>query len=363
MIIKHYKKITLLTSGILCFLILFTMVDVQGGNRDYYFEAANEDDQGLKASGRVTVSPFIIDNNGVEGITWTQIVKNTWCTGSGTIESPYVIANIKIDGEGINHCLLIMNSKVHFVIKTSDFSNALVSGIQLENVINSKIEYNQISNIFENGISLYNCDNNNLSKNTITNNKENGILVVQGENNLFYDNIIRSNYKDGINLAYCSNNNITENSVFSNYENGISILYSDNNLIFDNVAVYNRIDGISIIYSDDNEITENYLNSNSNNGIYLAYSEGNVLKYNELYSNLRSIKQFNCKDNTFEDNVGFVGEQASEGFSNIIFLFIFMIVVLILGLILLSIFMTIREKRRYKAYIKLKRMSFTKEKK
>ena len=77
------------------------------------------------------LSPFVIDGNGAEGMTWLKAEKNFWCSGEGTIDIPYVIKNIVIDAAVVQSCIRIVNSEKYFKIENCVFYNAPESGISL----------------------------------------------------------------------------------------------------------------------------------------------------------------------------------------------------------------------------------------
>jgi hypothetical protein len=97
----------------------------------------------LNFSGFCEISPIVIDNSGAEGLRWEEVESELWCDGLGSLEEPYVIENVMINGNGVGECLLIQNSDVYFIIRNSIFYNsgntnspAVEAGIKLNNVDN-----------------------------------------------------------------------------------------------------------------------------------------------------------------------------------------------------------------------------------
>ncbi|MFX1501056.1 MAG: hypothetical protein ACFFDH_08850, partial [Promethearchaeota archaeon] len=68
--------------------------------------------------------PLVIDNTGNGDYTWSDILSFPWCSGSGTVSSPYIIDSIEIDGQGSGSCLTVQNSDTNFIINGSSFSNS-----------------------------------------------------------------------------------------------------------------------------------------------------------------------------------------------------------------------------------------------
>lgn len=103
-----------------------------------------------------------------------------WCSGSGTINDPYFIEGISIDGGGSDIGILIENTYKYFEIRNCTIYNAII-GIKTQNASNAKIYNNTIYSINgldgvspgSNGndgvgISILNCLNVNISFNEIS---------------------------------------------------------------------------------------------------------------------------------------------------------------------------------------------------
>jgi len=141
----------------------------------------------------INVDPIFIDDNDIN-YNWSKTNStNNWCTGNGTLTNPYVIYNITIDGGGVDNCLEIRNSEVHFKIIGCTFKNSgsKKSGIYLQDVINGSIINNVIkSNGY--GIRLKSSSENNLTLNKLIENKI-GVRLEDGVG-FSEDNKIWRNY-------------------------------------------------------------------------------------------------------------------------------------------------------------------------
>ncbi len=247
----------------------------------------------------VTLSPFIIDNNGgtPSSITWAQAVTYSWCSGAGTKGNPYIIDNIAIDGLGTKDCLNIIDSSVYFIISNSIFYNSwsVGQGIRLNNVNNGKLD---TVTTFDHYHGIQVIGDNNEIVDSISYDNRYGI-EVRGTNNLISGNSVYDNQNDGIKLSSYGNNTIDSNSAWFN-DVGISLVGEGNdnvtnNLIHDNTAV-----GISFYLSSDSLAANNTVYKNGN-GIS-SNSNNNEYNGNEIYDNLATGIYISGRDNIIKDN-------------------------------------------------------------
>jgi len=192
---------------------------------------------------------IIIGNDG-----WALATAYEWCSGNGTLNDPYIIENLTINGQGVSYCIRIRDCNIFFKIKNCAISNA-TSGIILVDAFNGKLTTNKLSNNTF-GIHLKTSDNINISANSVSYNNKYGIYTYRSSNNI-----------------------IMENTASLNSENGIHLEFSNNNTILGNIA-----------------------NSNVNYGIFLFYSNDNLISENILVNNKDCIKEDNCLGNKFENN-------------------------------------------------------------
>ena len=99
-------------------------------------------------------SPILVDDADPNS-NWSKTAsENEWCTGNGTLENPYLIENLVIDGNGTaKYCVEIRNSRAYFVVKNCVTYNARLAGIRLENTTNGLVK-NSKSSKNDCGISL-----------------------------------------------------------------------------------------------------------------------------------------------------------------------------------------------------------------
>lgn len=237
----------------------------------------------LNSSGSWNLSPLIIDDSGSGDYTWSQAVLQPWCSGSGTINNPYVIENITIDAVDSGNGLIVRNSNVYFIIFNSSFLNAgpatSDAGIRLINtnhgqIINNYLYHNQV------GIKLDNSRYNLLEENNF---KISHIIAIDmGQNcdfNEIFDNDINNNYR-GMTFVDCDNNMIKGNEISFTTRTGIACWNSNYNLFFNNTINFAG----NIGFGFDGDCTNNIIDSNSlsynDHGIWLCHEN-----YHNIYSN------------------------------------------------------------------------------
>jgi len=235
------------------------------GNQDYYPIW----DDGFEGT------PIYIDGqaSGIKAHNWTWASNKIWCSGSGTLENPYIIKNLTIDATGGEYGIQIKNSKVHFKIQNCTIFNSgntidVDSCVKLNNVSNGQISYNNLAN---NGSGIY------------------SILLINSNNNNINHNIATNNTNIGIILISSNNNTIMYNNVSNNGQHGIYCKYSDFNNFSFNYLQYNTLDGFLIEWSCDNNIVfNNTINKNPGNGIRIKFRLGGVNsnQYNKFFNNI-----------------------------------------------------------------------------
>jgi len=258
----------------------------------------------------LTGTPIVIDNN------WSNTRDMyDWCTGLGTVDQPFVIENVTIDGMQKSNCITITNTNEYFEIRnctiyntTSDWSSIYQKGIYIEYVDNGKIldcyftqhnytcigigfgsdiviEDNTIENYGFLGMLIEMSDNITISSNNMTNGGY-GVYVCVIFDSDITNNRITNSY-NGIRLQHYVVDNLDNhtNYIAHNFlknitSSAIDISYMNNNTVYDNEisqcygwAISNR--------ARDNKIIKNTITNSSKgigggkggNLIYLNYIE------------------------------------------------------------------------------------------
>lgn len=246
-----------------------------------------------------------IDDDGgdLHGITWAEAAIYDWCSGSGTLNDPYVLEDLLISnmsnpyGNGIS----VRDSTAYFVINNCTIFNSY-AGIALSNVDNGKLIANNCSNKNNVGILLFpHCNYNNITGNTVSNNNYCGICLVSSCNdNTITGNTANNNTYYGIYLDNeCNDNNITDNTAHDN-DFGIYLSYSHDNLIFNN----DLLNYIENIHEEGcwNVFQENLIQG-AQIGINLDNSTGNEIDSNTFINNGIGIMIRNSADNSVLYNI------------------------------------------------------------
>jgi len=258
---------------IIFFLFISLFLSLTFNKSEIIKEAAdkNEDSREINNLGHhlensgfwnLTGSPIFIDDCRSKW-NWEKIAsENEWCFGSGTLDDPYIIENVIINGKNSGSCITIRNSDVYFIIKNCILYNSgwsifnWGSGIKLINTNNGKLLNNNCSYNNGYGILQIRCSNNNISGNIVNYNSHHGIYSWRSDDNYILENEINYNEINGVYFWFCDRNNISGNAINYN-QNGINLIMSNNNLI-----------------------TFNYLVGN-NVSIYQFWSFGNIIKNNK----------------------------------------------------------------------------------
>ena len=269
-----------------------TGCNFKGGiyNAEYY----EENDMKLKRAGfwDLTGTRIYIDDSDPD-YNWSKTAAdNDWCSGEGTLDDPYIIENVTIDGEDIDSCITIFNSDVHFIIRNCTLFNAREEwdrgGIRLERVEHGLIINNTLRDCY-NGIHINdNCINITIVENVARNNILNAFDIAGLSYSNISHNLFRNNDYWGIDMAISHDNLISwntfkDNSLAVTWDGGGILLdWSDDNEITHNDIIHNNRAGIYIDeYSNNNDICDNYLTQNTH-GIELGGQNGN----NNIYRNI-----------------------------------------------------------------------------
>ncbi|MFW9939438.1 MAG: nitrous oxide reductase family maturation protein NosD [Candidatus Thorarchaeota archaeon] len=247
----------------------------------------------LKRAGFWETGPIsITDDNPASNWLMTAATYD-WCSGSGTIEDPYLIENVTINGGGANLCISVSNSKVPFIIRNCTVYNFNKRGIGLSNTENGRIINNTIyggSSVGDPcyGIHLRNSSSNIVTRNDITN--MNG--PSQYDSGLCIEAYGGEEYGDN-----CLNNNVSNNYIYD-IDCGIRLtaaFWSVDDKCNHNYIIGNRIENSKykgiILQSQSgtcnyNVVRDNNINNSGSDGIYL--SRGGTIgpcNYNMIFNN------------------------------------------------------------------------------
>jgi parallel beta-helix repeat protein len=259
----------------------------------------------LRTSGHWNLAPFVIDDSGEGDYTWEDASAETWCSGSGTFEEPYLIENVTIDGGNLGNCITINNSLKYFRIENCTvFNSGSYAGIHLDHAGNGSLINNNCSFNNKYGIVLSNSDNSTVSGNTANNNSYIGMSISNSDNTTISGNTANNNSFIGISLYYSDNSTVSGNTANNNTKNGIFIIYSDNTTISGNTANNNSYYGIRLYYSNHTTVSGNTANNNSYYGINLSYSNHNTVSGNTANNNQHNgIYLYYSNNNTLSGNI------------------------------------------------------------
>ncbi|MBN1214701.1 MAG: right-handed parallel beta-helix repeat-containing protein [Candidatus Lokiarchaeota archaeon] len=166
---------------------------------------------------------------------WTWAENQSWCSGEGTIDNPYKINNLSIDGKENSIPIHIINSDKYFnitncvlynSIKTEEYNEFYSAGVVLENVSNGIIYNNNCSFNLGYGIFVRSSINITIQDNIIDTNIRGGIRIDESENLYIIRNIIdvydTIYWNFGLNMINCNNSYIYRNQ-FGTVKTGISL--------------------------------------------------------------------------------------------------------------------------------------------
>lgn len=206
--------------------------------------------------------------------------------GDGTVGTPWIIENLRIDGAGYGYGIYVGNTTDYFVIRdsylygaaggTSGWPYTPDSGLVLNNVTNGIAAGNVFTGNAWAGAYVYMCQGVALYNNTATSNYM-GIYVRSSSYSTFDGNVVSGNYA-GI-WAYGSTGNVISNNSVSYNFPGMLLAASDGNLVADNSVFQNTYYGIWSHGSSGNRLFDNDLLSNHGSGT--VYSSLHVQGYDD----------------------------------------------------------------------------------
>jgi len=178
--------------------------------------------------------------------------------GNGTLDSPYIIENLNIDGDGSESCINISNTNKYFTIQNCSLKNRdLTPTIRFTNVSFGEIYNNEV---FQGEIFINNCKNITFSDNYLFN--KSGSRLINANLSIIENNTFLNCSE--ILLINCSENIIQNNYMRYSFERGIILFGSENNIIRNNEIYDGEWFGIALFSeSKNNLIKNNYIFNNS----------------------------------------------------------------------------------------------------
>jgi len=258
-----------------------------------------------------------------------------WCSGNGTPDDPYTIADVVVDGQNASVCITIKSTSESFIIRNCTIYNSTGQGIKLDHARNGTIEG---CRIYDNlvGVGLTYTENITITNNFIHDNEWYGVgLTLDTNLTHISDNLIYSNGGEGVyasptsrfssfinnsvynNLAkglYLtlsftlglgwneSNCLIINNSVHDNAGIGISVTNTRNCTMWNNSVYNNRGWGIDTYRCNDSVIFGNTVYNNSERGIHFFTGGNTRISNNTIYENGIGLLEASAGDNVIANN-------------------------------------------------------------
>lgn len=250
-----------------------------------YMESNIYDNGGILTGETNKIIAAILVDDSLNNYQWEDIKASyPWCTGQGSLENPYIIENVYVDGLYMGNTYIhyaniyIRHSNAHFIIKSCSLH---------------RCGANERGSIF-----LYNVSNGVIVDNEFTFNG-NSIHLFESHNFIIKDNYLESNHEFTVGTGkaiWCDG-----------YGNGEG---SCNNIIESNVII-NHYDGIVAHFSKNLNIRKNFLNNTlfghyPDSGIYLSCTNYSSISFNTFAGDyadfweegINIITQDGCENNS-----------------------------------------------------------------
>lgn len=180
----------------------------------------------------ISMNPVMIDES--------YNFHNSYFTGSGTRDDPYILSGMIIDGN--DYCVMIVNISKYIVFRDIIFRFAYLNFISLNNVSNIRFEDSRIEGRPDgHAIGVISKKSSRVGLHNITfNNLASGVVLAQTDHSVVEDSRIYLNQK-GIILTNSSNVILRNNRVFANREYGIYLDQETTNCtVYANEVGWNR---------------------------------------------------------------------------------------------------------------------------
>ena len=282
---------------IIVFLIISSILSINYscnkslGNNDFNLENLKSSPARPAESGNI-----IIDNN------WTATKVAGICTGNGTYSEPYIIEDLKLEGNGWTwSCIVIKNSDEFFIIEnctlyTLEYKYSYA--INMYNVQNGLIINNNCSTS-RTAICLFYCSKINVSINTIEDVKYLPAIYLEHSNN----NSILDNKIDNCDLYGIHITNSRDNEVLKNDLNGcgLEITGSIEELRSNSIDSTNKVNGKPLYYYCD-EINLGLDNFTNAGQVILINCNQSLISHLNTINGSIGISLYYCNNNTIAEN-------------------------------------------------------------
>ncbi len=245
-----------------------------------------------KTSGyyNLTGSNIIVDDAD-PNYNWSKTAaENDWCSGMGTIEDPYIIENVYIDGGGSiaetpgkqhsGNCLSIYRSTAYFIVRGCYFTQAGTGE-------------------FNSGIYLAYTENGILYNNTVTNSFNNIFVNDLSHNTTVLYNVMSHDEAHpgrACAIQFSDDCLLTKNLIANGYT-GFQLINSKNvelrqNLLNSSIYGVPVSVGINLIFINDSKITYNVFAGDytgTNFEVLQSLSSGNVIENNTISGTIPNL--------------------------------------------------------------------------
>ncbi|MHA1187844.1 MAG: NosD domain-containing protein [Candidatus Heimdallarchaeota archaeon] len=204
-------------------------------------------------------------------------------SGSGTVNDPYLIANLSFNTT--KDCGIYIENTIKYFVITNCSISSVAASIIIDNIGygTCTISSNTLIQLDGHGIYVENAG---------------GITIT---NNTIYQTKPPAPYTggSGIDLSYCSSMTTINNSVW-NKRSGISFSLSSGQIT--NNYVYNCSRGIINGSISGNLVISNNTCFSCWFAFDLYYISGSTIQYNIIFNSSRGFQLVNCNDNIFVNN-------------------------------------------------------------
>lgn len=204
-----------------------------------------------------SVSPLYIKPS-VFGSNFTDY---SFIYGTGTINDPFIIANLSIIGTENNFGIEIEDSNEYYFKIVNCTIKKCLSGIKVYNSAHYSIENSTILEYEHAGILIYEAFDVNISDNAFSGGRIGVDLTDNVQNTTICNNTILDFTLTGIYVDGGNNVEINGNKIISKGENGISTPRGKNILIDDNFVSGTKEDGIRLELCEEITLKNNILNA------------------------------------------------------------------------------------------------------